>query len=353
MKVAYDAFSFRMQKHGGISRYFEKLINEFASNTSYGVKPDFCEEIPEVWKSRLPEFGQAGKRSRVIFQNWLKLIDKRDGQPGDLLHLTYYSEPLRMEAFPRFTITLHDFTPEDFPKYFRKGNPHLKKLELMRSASGLICVSPYTASRAINYMPSVKNKIFVIPLASDIDKIEFKFETDYYQTHPYFLAVGRPDKYKNYETLLEIWLSQKTHRLMLFGVDKLPRELMKLIPNSRRNDIVFKQGSDAELREAYEGAACLISCSYSEGFAIPILEALSLGCPVVAPPLPLYKDLYSQSISYSEDFSVKSFQNAIDRLSDSSYRKDLSDYGLSISKKYSWQRTAKETALAYQAMCAS
>ena len=44
--------------------------------------------------------------------------------------------------------------------------------------------------------------------------------------------------------------------------------------------------ADADLRTAYRGAAALVYLSIDEGFGMPIVEALSSGCPVLASTFP-------------------------------------------------------------------
>jgi glycosyltransferase involved in cell wall biosynthesis len=48
--------------------------------------------------------------------------------------------------------------------------------------------------------------------------------------------------------------------------------------------------SDAELATLYSGAAALVTASVSEGGALPPLEALACGCPVIVTDIPAYRE---------------------------------------------------------------
>ena len=265
-----------------------------------------------------------------------------------VLHLTYYSNPLKSLEDTDLILTLHDFSPEDFPGYFPNGNPHLQKLELMKKSKKLICVSNFTADRALHYLPEVRDKIVVIPLASNIRSLDLK--NDQLEKFNYMLVVGRADSYKNYETVIKVWLALPNMKLMFFGLDHLPTNLSRHIPETRKNDLLFTSGSDEDLRRAYLGAKFLLNASYCEGFSIPMLEALSLGCPAIGGPLAVYQELYDESVILSKDFSVNAFVDAIKQLDDQGFRGEILHRGLHTASKYSWERTLKSTAEVYRSL---
>ncbi len=53
----------------------------------------------------------------------------------------------------------------------------------------------------------------------------------------------------------------------------------------------FEDLSDAELDFGYRHAAAMITASYVEGFNIPIVEALSKGCPVIASDIAVHREV--------------------------------------------------------------
>jgi glycosyltransferase involved in cell wall biosynthesis len=346
MKVSYDSFVFRMQKFGGISRYFENLIQGFRQEPMYDIQVSLFEGVPAEWQERInlnnPSVTTRVDRLRHRFLNM------HNDEMGSALHLTYYSNPLKDIKNTELILTLHDFSPEDYPIFFPNGNPHLQKLDLMKQSSRLICVSNFTADRAIHYLPEVADRIVVIPLATTLRSLDLNL--DQVETFDYMIAVGRADSYKNYETVIRVWLTMPHLKLMLFGIKELPARLALLIPEERKSELIFMVGSDEELRSSYLGARFLLNASYCEGFSIPMLEAMSLGCPAIGGPLKVYHELYGDSVLTSKDFSVKSFKEAISLLDDPIFRLEIQNRGLQVAAKYSWAKTLNSTSEVYKSL---
>lgn len=112
--------------------------------------------------------------------------------------------------------------------------------------------------------------------------------------HPtsYFLTVGGAYPHKRLDLVLETWKTQMeafpNHSLVLLGEKDVFRQ--RLIDQATRlglKRIVFPgRVDDAALSNWYTYADALIFPSQDEGFGLPPLEALSLGCPVLASDIP-------------------------------------------------------------------
>jgi glycosyltransferase involved in cell wall biosynthesis len=76
---------------------------------------------------------------------------------------------------------------------------------------------------------------------------------------------------------------RKNFRIICFGGGKFcsdERNMMALL--DLEADLMMQiAGSDADLADLYSAAAALIYPSLYEGFGIPLLEPMSLGCPVI------------------------------------------------------------------------
>jgi glycosyltransferase involved in cell wall biosynthesis len=67
------------------------------------------------------------------------------------------------------------------------------------------------------------------------------------------------------------------------------------------NLIGHKEISDEKLLELYSRVGATIAASFDEGFGLPIIESLSVKCPVIARNIPVFRELNSDNIHYFED----------------------------------------------------
>jgi glycosyltransferase involved in cell wall biosynthesis len=107
-------------------------------------------------------------------------------------------------------------------------------------------------------------------------------------------------------------------------------------------------GDDYALQGYYENAFALIVPSKIEGFGLPILEAMSLRCPVIASEISVFHELFGDNISYFDSEDRAALISAIRKLSsDTLQREKLIEKGLEKSKEFSWP----EAALLFSEAC--
>ena len=99
----------------------------------------------------------------------------------------------------------------------------------------------------------------------------------------------------------------------------------------------------------YSKAALFVFPSQYEGFGIPLLEAMSVGCPVLASDTNIFKEICKNGVHYFKNNDQHDLTERLEFLlfSDSilSSKKDLA---LSICRQYSWKKCAKETYNVYK-----
>jgi glycosyltransferase involved in cell wall biosynthesis len=100
--------------------------------------------------------------------------------------------------------------------------------------------------------------------------------------------------------------------------------------------------SDAELRALYENAAVFVYPSLYEGFGLPALEAMALGCPVVASDSAAGPEVCGDAAVYVSPYDAKGLARILNQLtSDSTARAELTARGLDRVQGYSWQQAAR------------
>jgi len=121
-----------------------------------------------------------------------------------------------------------------------------------------------------------------------------------------YLMVGMISPRKNHALALDafdrLWAEKADVRLAIAGrygwdsgglVERIRRH-----PQFGKKLFWFEDVRDHELDYCYRRAAGLITSSYAEGFNLPIVEALSKGCPVLASDLPVHREVGGAYAAY-------------------------------------------------------
>jgi len=72
--------------------------------------------------------------------------------------------------------------------------------------------------------------------------------------------------------------------------------------------------SDGELALLYRGAAALIQASEAEGFGLPLIEALSVGTPVLANDIPVFRELAGAHATFFDIHREGDLSEKVERL---------------------------------------
>ena len=67
--------------------------------------------------------------------------------------------------------------------------------------------------------------------------------------------------------------------------------MLERCPSIRGKVHEFSRVTDSEVRALIEGACALLMPSFSEGFGLPIIEALALGVPVLCSNIPPFVEI--------------------------------------------------------------
>lgn len=350
MLIGIDGNEANVERRVGIGKYAFELLKEFHKfsfpNLQFTIylknKPlsDFPKENSN-WKYRV-----IGPRKL-----WTQF-----GLPADL----YVHRP-RPDVFfspshyaPRFSpiptaISIMDLSYIKFPELFKKNDLYQ-----------LINWTKYSAKKA--------SRIFTISLASKNDIIkEYKLPEDrVVVTYPglkllsakpkmtkgnYILFVGTLQPRKNIVKLIEAFSKLKTNHpdLDLLIVGKkgwLFEDILKAPKKFNVSDSVkFKDFvSDLELVSLYKNAQCFVLPSLYEGFGLPVLEAMKYGCPVITSNVSSLPEAGGNAALYVNPEDVSDIKEKMEKiLSDKKLRDEMIKKGYEHVKKFSWEKTARET----------
>jgi len=358
-----------LQKDGGITRYTNELVSGYAHQGhtvvlfmhphSYSYPPPH-KNIQVIYIKPLLEINN--RLSRYIDYFFCKpqitgYFKKNNIQSG-IFHSTYFTF-YKDSKIPQI-MTIYDLTREKFPKSFNyiinKVFRTITKKSLQES-DAIICISKQTANDLCSYYKIEPNKTDAIYLGvnptfnikTQEKKDSFKLSKKIFK--PYILFVGKRSTYKNFKKFTEAyadWEHKNKFSLVTIGGGKFTKKesnsMEKLGLNN--NIISFDLVTEKELVMFYNCTHSFVFPSLSEGFGLPLLEAMSCGTTILVSDIPVFQEIAGDIPYYFDPYSKESIVKALDN----SMVKNQSkiDDGLELVKKFTWENTVKKTIKVYE-----
>lgn len=194
----------------------------------------------------------------------------------------------------------------------------------------------------------------IIPLSMNSPLVFGKVPNSPYSFN-YCFTVGRRRKHKNTEGILRAFAkaSTETSLHLVFGgkEDIEDARWRSLAMELGIEDRVHFSGflSAVELAIHYINASSLLFPSLYEGFGLPILEAMSYGCPVITSNTSSMPEVAGGAALLVDPLDFDEIAKSIILVeTDSFCRAKLISQGFDNSKKYSWDEVANATASVYR-----
>lgn len=312
-------------------------------------------------------------KNKYIFFTRGKNLLKPSIYPIDLVHYPYF-EPffLTLPIFNsyRTIVTVHDLTPIVFPKYFPKGIKGAIKWQIqkmsLRKTDAIITDSKSSKEDIVRYANIPREKIHVVYLAASSAFKKMKktlilesIKEKYNLPEKFVLYVGDVTWNKNLPRLIEA-IKKINLTLVMVGKALMEKDfdrtnpwnqdlvkVQKLIHNDKR---IIRLGfvPTEDLIMLYNLASVFVMPSVYEGFGLPILEAMSCGCPVVTSKEGSISEIAGDAAFYVDPYDINDIANGIGEVYlNQKLQRELSYKGLIQAEKFSWKKTAEETMRVY------
>jgi len=370
LRVAFDREIFLLQEFGGVSNAFAKIIYEFGSDMSLGVKPEFTFSISNNYHLMQIAAARQNLRysKRFFFQpksgletlltlgpvrqlNSLWAGGAVPERKSDIFHATYYrpTVPERLKG-RKLVITVHDFIPEKLG-WAGVRNPHIGKRKLCLKSDLIVCVSNETANELQEMYKVGSDRISIVPHGCN-PVSSLSPRKDYPDTFQ-ILYVGQRSGYKNFAVLvdaLHLLISQKIEfKLVIAGPSLSDPEIKNLNAKIGSDNWVFElTPTDDRLIDLYDQSTIHCVTSELEGFGMTILESMARGTPVVATDIPVFHEVGGSSMQYFSKGNAESLAVEITKFTDISYRKNQATKALAHARMHTWKASAIKLAEAYK-----
>ncbi|MGB9911221.1 MAG: glycosyltransferase family 4 protein [Microgenomates group bacterium] len=306
---------------------------------------------------------------------FLKSADKLVFVEADIIHYPYFSPfflTLPTKKLTKSIVTIHDLIPVKFMENFTPGVKGRIRWEVqkwrLKKIDGVITDSYYWQEEIPKLTGYPKEKIYVVPLAAGEEfklvkgkSEKLKIKQKYQLPDKFILYVGDVNWNKNVIGLIKafkIFNSQfSIYNLVLVGKafeDKELKETKEIIQLIKELNLINKikilgYVPTEDLVVIYNLASVYCQPSFSEGFGLPVLEAMACGCPVISANTSSLPEICGKSAILFDPYNIKNITQALVRIiKDEKKRNNLIKNGLEWVKNFSWEKTALKTVEVYE-----
>lgn len=257
-------------------------------------------------------------------------------------HDLFYERPLK-GGFR--AVTVYDLMHLRYPEVLKTAFRDTFKIAV-ESANCICCISNATRDALVEYLPRVESRVYVTPMGVQrtTDPLE-----EIRRDPSLILYVGRRSSYKNWQVLVDAMRDKRLSHTTLISVGggALSSDERALLTNALGGRWRWVQASEAELDVLYRRAATLVVPSREEGFGLPILEAMSRGCPVIISRVPALLEAAGPTAVVFNADSAEDLAEAILVASDPCHRIATQEGRRQWTDEHSWDETARRTVAAY------
>ena len=357
MRIGIDA---RMYEATGIGTYLKNLIanlSQIDRTNQYFIfmlSRDFDKvNLPQNFKKIKADYHWYSFGEQIFFPNLIKKTNV------DIMHFPHFNAPVFYKG--KFVVTIQDLILTLYPSsagWFKRKIYNFALKRVVNKASFIITTSRNTKNDLIKYFSINLQKINVIPLASNLNRenIDSSKQEEIIQKYgikkDYLMYIGRLRKHKNILGIIESYKLAKekyniTNKLVFVGkIDNSYIDLKEVLKEQGLEKDVLPIGyvSEDDLPQIYSAASMLIFPSLYEGFGLPVLDAFSVGTPVITSNTSSLPEVAGDAAVLVDPKNIEEIASGVQKiLQDDNFRQSLIQKGYEQVKKFSWEKTAKDT----------
>lgn len=338
--------------YSGLGQYCLQLGHAFAAEQS-AVGLGFACLVPAERKG---EFGKEMVYKSV--KPWHKIIGPSFGE--SLWHCMHQdSEYMPHRRKTPLAITIHDLNFLDRPDYSeaKKSRRLATMQQKINRAKGLVYISEYVKQWVNKHLKVPTGMLeSVIYNGGALDAAAVKPQASTINRQPFLFSIGIHPK-KNYHVLMPLLAAFKEFKWVIAGPDsrgykgRIEQEAAKF-GVADRIEFCGPVGDEAKM-EYYQNCEALLFPSLSEGFGLPVVEAMSLGKPVFLSNRTSLPEIGGPEAYYFNDFEAKTLIET--------FENGMKDYQNDLGKpqklkawaaQFTWEKAAAQYLEFYQKLLA-
>ena len=275
-----------------------------------------------------------------------------------LWHSTYYTQPTRWQGLQ--VVTVYDLIHEQFPDLFNSRLDNIarqQKMECIVKADAIICISDTTRLELQRIYGQVPGTVHVIPVG--LSEVFRRLEPQGSAPSdlppgPFILYIGKRSHHKNFRTLIQAyqhWARNMECSLVVVGSPWDEDEEKYLSELSVTDQVhLLENVTDGQLCQLYNYAAGFVYPSLYEGFGLPVIEAMSCGCPVIASQIPSTLEVAGDIPFYFDPLDTEGLMAALDQALRSGREPERVKSGIERASRFTWDQTARNYLSVYHGL---
>lgn len=348
---------------GGSEPLLTNLVRAMAPKTDIAVYAlrGFSEAYPDIAKiTEVVEvpWSKGAQGLRIAAENtWLQLSARKKGL--DLIHHGVGATPF-LRSIPA-AVTVHDIQYKHYPQNFSTAKRWWLTLNLphtSRTCAVVAVPSEWVRQDVVSRLGADPSKVVVVPFGSeglfgDDPATAAESVERYGLQRPYLIYPGRTYPHKNHLFLIRAFARLTEDIDLVFTGAPWPRdsairaEVARLGLENRVKTLGLVPRRD--LAGLYAGAVALCYPTRFEGFGAPVLEAMTMSCPVIASNTTSVPEVVADAGVLLSPDDADAWVAAMQRMSsDETYRAGWIAKGLERAGAFTWERSASTQIAAYQ-----
>ncbi len=281
---------------------------------------------------------------------WEQVLLPRHVNGGTLLNLGNTAPFISLCCPGQVAVVLHDLSYRTMPEAYRWRYRAIHKLLdwlIVPRVDTIVTVSQSERAMIVHRYPGVADRIVVAQNGSWMgDRVAMAPKVA--DIEPFGLYVGSLSQRKNVDGVLATAIALARTRGLRFVLvgqgSAIFSDIVATVPLDVRHLIEFRGQIDdqAELGFLYRNAAFLLFPSFYEASALPPLEAMAQGCPVIASDIPSLRERCGDAAFYCDPHDLVSIEAAACELLDWPDRRlKLIERGTLHAGRYTWRSQAR------------